>query len=243
MNRKPGRLNKFLEYVLGRRPDEFGLVPDEDGWVRVKDLLAALSEEQGYKYVRRSHINEVILSVPDAGLEMDDNRVRARVRQPASDGREPPTLLYVCVRKKAYPRVLEHGLAAAPERPLVLAVTPEMALRMGKRRDPDPVLLTVNTAQAGDHGVVFTPRGELLFTADSLPPGTFSGPAPPKAPEPSKKKPEKKPSRPEKREWGSVFPDASALYGPDPMEKKGRKKKSWKEQTRRDRRRRMRDED
>ena len=34
-----------MAYVLGQRPDEFGLVPDEKGFVRVKDFVKAISEE------------------------------------------------------------------------------------------------------------------------------------------------------------------------------------------------------
>ena len=36
--RSPKQLAKFLNYVLGRRPDEFGLVMDKDGFVKIKDL-------------------------------------------------------------------------------------------------------------------------------------------------------------------------------------------------------------
>ncbi len=50
------QLEKFLFYVLGKRPDEFGLVPDSEGYVRTRELLRAVSEEDGYRYVRESHI-------------------------------------------------------------------------------------------------------------------------------------------------------------------------------------------
>ena len=56
------KLAKFLHYVLGRHPDEFGLVPDADGWVKIKELLNALSEESGWGYVRTSHLNEIMLT-------------------------------------------------------------------------------------------------------------------------------------------------------------------------------------
>ena len=39
-------LSRMLAYVLGHRPDEFGLLPDESGYVRLKDLLTALKEEE-----------------------------------------------------------------------------------------------------------------------------------------------------------------------------------------------------
>jgi len=46
--RSPQNLAKMLAYVLGRRPDEFGLIPDAEGFVRIKDLLKALHEEEGW---------------------------------------------------------------------------------------------------------------------------------------------------------------------------------------------------
>jgi len=41
----------MLTYILAYRPDEFGLVPSEEGFVRYKDLLKALHEEDGWRTV------------------------------------------------------------------------------------------------------------------------------------------------------------------------------------------------
>ena len=41
---KQDSLEKLLRYILGLRPDEFGLHPDENGYVAVKPLLAALHD-------------------------------------------------------------------------------------------------------------------------------------------------------------------------------------------------------
>ena len=38
-------LAKFLAYILGNRPDEFGLVPDPDGYVKIKALLKVLRHQ------------------------------------------------------------------------------------------------------------------------------------------------------------------------------------------------------
>ena len=51
------QLAKIISYILGRNPAEFGLVPDSDGFVKIKEFLKALSEEEGLKYVRTSNIN------------------------------------------------------------------------------------------------------------------------------------------------------------------------------------------
>ncbi|MCK4729362.1 MAG: RNA 2'-phosphotransferase, partial [Desulfobacterales bacterium] len=41
----PKQLEKMMSYILGRRPDEFGLALNDQGFVRLKDLLKAISEE------------------------------------------------------------------------------------------------------------------------------------------------------------------------------------------------------
>ena len=53
------KFSKFLVYILGRKPDEFGLVPDKDGFVKIKELLKAINEEDGWRHIREqpSHAN------------------------------------------------------------------------------------------------------------------------------------------------------------------------------------------
>jgi len=66
-----------MAYVLGHRPDEFGLVPDAEGFVRLKDLLRALSEEPGWGYVRKSHIHEVLITCRGDAFVTEDDRIKA----------------------------------------------------------------------------------------------------------------------------------------------------------------------
>ena len=151
--KNPKDLAKLLAYALGRRPDEFGLVPDTEGFVRIKTLLQALGEEAGWKYVRESHLREVVLSVSDPPVEMVESRIRARdgsrLPEPAYEP-SPPGLLYHCVRRRAWPHVRQKGLKPVAEARVCLAADPEAALRRGRRIDPDPVLVTVHTTNALD---------------------------------------------------------------------------------------------
>jgi putative RNA 2'-phosphotransferase len=181
-SRSPQGLAKMLVYVLGRRPDEFGLVPDPEGFVRVKDLLKALHEEDGWRHVNPSHINEVLLSVPEAGLELAEGRIRARNRLgPSTPDPALPKLLYACIRRRAYLHVHTEGIQVSTGAPgVLLAADGEMAARLGRRIDPDPVILTVNVHLLIGSGRTLTPAGEGLFTTDAVPPGTFSGPPLPK---------------------------------------------------------------
>ena len=100
------QLSKFISYVLGRKPYEFGLVPEHDGFVKIKELLKAFCEEDGLKYVRRSHINEIIMTFPDPPIEIKDNLIRAKNRDKLPEhtlAQNLPKLLFTCVRRKAYP--------------------------------------------------------------------------------------------------------------------------------------------
>jgi putative RNA 2'-phosphotransferase len=178
-------LSRMLAYMLGRRPDEFGLVPTPDGFVTIKELLKALNEEDGWRHVRWASIAHLLATDPQAPVEVVENRIRAVDRahlNPPMAARQPPKLLYTCVRRKAYPHVHREGIAPAGRPSVVLAADSGMALRLGRRRDPDPVLLTVQVAKAMAAGAVFLQAGERLFLVDGIAAGCFSGPPLPKPP-------------------------------------------------------------
>lgn len=181
--RSPHDLAKMLDYVLGRRPDEFGLVPDAQGFVRLKDLLKALHEEEGWGYVNLSHLNEVVLSVANAPVETVAGLIRASSRAASAlemPEPEPPRLLYACVRRRAYPHVYAEGIRPSSHPRVVLASDRTLAERLGRRIDPDPVILAVKVQSAREKGILFSRLGECLFTAEAIPPECFSGPPLPK---------------------------------------------------------------
>ena len=233
------RLEKLIVYVLGRRPDEFGLVPEAEGWVKLKDLLKAINEEDGWRHVRRSHIDEIVLTQPAPEIEINDNRVRARFQehlpgpQPVD---EPPKLLYTCIRRRAYFVVLEKGIVAAEGEKVVLAAAPDLALRIGRRRDPHPVLLTVNVEQALTHGIALHRYGELLYLADAIPSSCFTGPPLPKE-KPAAAKPAVEPDRASRHEAGTFVLDPSR-FNPDSRKSdltKKHREQDWKKERRQQR--------
>ncbi|NVM23899.1 MAG: RNA 2'-phosphotransferase [Desulfobacterales bacterium] len=240
----PKQLEKLMAYILGRRPDEFGLVPDEDGFVRMKDLLKAISEEPGWGYARKSHINEVLVTLRDNLFVVEDDRIKSACPDEAVSpvaGTAPPKILYHCVRRKAYPVVLQRGIIPMGTPRVFLATTEELALRIGKRRDPTPVLLTVQAQRAFEEGVKFLRQGELIHIVDHVPIDYFSGP--PLAKEKKESgKPKKEPSlTPEAVPAGGFFFDIerSQALQQQRVKRKGLKKEiGWKKEARRLRRKR-----
>lgn len=176
------KLGNLILYILERRPDEFGLVPDAEGCVKIKSLLWAINEEDGFKYVRRFHIDDILSSFPDFQVEIKDSLIRAKnlnnlPKQEIADNL--PKLLYTFVRKNAYSFVLENGIHPVGGEKVVLSSTGEMAERIGKRFDQSPVLLTVHTRKALDAGIVFYTSGEL-YVSGIIPVDCFTGPPPPR---------------------------------------------------------------
>jgi len=183
MQRKsPKELAKILAYVLGRRPDEFGLVPDRSGYVKIKDLLKALGEEREFRYVRRSHLEEVRLTLAKPPIEIEDHLIRARNRSdlPIPEAADDlPKLLYTCIRRKAYPYVTVKGVMKS-EGDVILSSDRDMARRIGKRIDQSPVTLTVRVQKSLQKRVRYFSGGGELYTAAFIPAGCFTGPPLPK---------------------------------------------------------------
>ncbi len=190
--RQTDQLIKLLQYVLERHPDEFGLVPDRDGYVRVKDLIKALNEDEEVRAVRPAQIDQLFRIGVDLPLERNGSLIRARNRErlPAQTvAEDPPALLYTCVRQRAYRGVCEKGITGMGDGRVVLAAERPMAERIGRRFDRQAVLLTVNTRQGQGSGVMFLTAGNL-FWAGHVPPGCFTGPPLPEE-KPASKKPVK----------------------------------------------------
>ena len=176
------KLSKLIVYMLGRQPDEFGLLPDENGYVKIKDLMKALGEEPGWRHVRLNHIREVTYSAGSPAVEIENNLIRAKDRTHLFFPEVPdtlPKLIYCAVRQRAYPVLLEKGLTPTANR-ILLAGEIAMAKRLGRRIDPSPVILTVNSENARKKGATVWRFGKRLFLSDCLPLGSFSGPPLPK---------------------------------------------------------------
>ncbi len=226
------QLAKFLSYVLGRRPDEFGLVPDQDGFVKLKELIQAVNEDDGFRHVRRALIDELIITQPDPPVEIMDSRIRAIDRElltPVKPEENLPKLMYIAVSRKSHPVVLEKGIRPTYFSQVILSLDEKMAIRIGKRRDSSPVVLTVNVQQSKKAGITFLKAGYLLFLADTIPVNCFTGPPLPKQKIDTQKQ-EKQPDTEKQRMAGSFLMDIANKNGNE--DKTG----SWKRDKKRLRR-------
>lgn len=230
-------LSRFLTYLLAHRPDEFGLVPDAEGFIAIKDLLRAIHEEPGWGYVREGHLREVLMGKDRALFVREEGRLRSVEKRWHLDLQAPsentPKILFIAVRRKAHAHVMEKGLFS--DRPLVLSPDRDMALRLGERRDQKPVILEVMTGPAQQQGVFFHAFGDLYLSRE-IPPEFISGPpVPEEVPELQPAKKEKPTPRPSILSGGTFVLEAHR--DPDLSRRRdGRKPRGWKEDSRKLRR-------
>ena len=105
----------------------------------------------------------------------------------------------------------------------MLARSKEMALKLGKRRAPSPILVTIQAQAAAKKGAEFTGYGEELFLAVSLPREFLQVPTPP--PPPEKPKPAKPVAPPTP---GTFLVDLGAPAAKTPPRRGKKAEPAWK---------------
>jgi len=233
----------MLAYMLGHRPFEFGLVPDEMGFVPIKDLLQALHEEPGWGYAREGSINEVLMGEGRSLFEHINKKIRTIDREWSFDYDGtidlPGKILFLGIRRKAHPVVMENGLRMTGGSYYVLSPDREMAERIGKRHDHQPVILEIMADAAQREGVSVRRFGDLFLT-EEIPVRFIAGPPVPK--NVIKAREEKDAGRKEKEiipqfQAGTFLLDLEKTPSQYRKEKGGKKKRTWKEDARKERKR------
>lgn len=160
-------LQKTLAYILGRRPDEVGLILDESGFVKIGELCKALKEE-GWSYVSEKDIVEAVLTDAENRFELKEGKIRAKDVKGLEYGHFekviPPKVLFLGVPKEGYLSALNKGLLPPKgQRYVYLFMERSLAERVAKRRHRDPVLLEVRALEASKAGSEFFKVFPLIF--------------------------------------------------------------------------------
>jgi len=230
--KKNNNTEKLIHYLIGIKPDEFLLVPDSNGFIKLKDLLKAVHETKDLRWITKTKIIHCANN-SESRLEIKDNLIRSKEREKITRRKEvlkAPGELYIAIRQKAWPNIHDKGLY--PEnREIILSNKKEIAQKLGKRKDQSPILLTINTKIALKTNTKFQAFGENIFIASHLVPKSINGPDPEKLSIPKKQK--KIPEKKEAITPGSFTPDILTLF---PGQHENQAKKSWKNNKKRLRR-------
>jgi putative RNA 2'-phosphotransferase len=169
----PKTLAKTLAYIACLSPGEYGLFWDPDGTMPWKELYWALQEDAALRFVKETHLKELAYLGIELPFFLDGPLLRLHKDSPPPvyPFTEPPERLYHAIPIKSFARVSAHGLSPRGNRPFLrLTPTREMALRLAKRRDPEPAAIEVSARKAGLAGAQFRMVGAELFLVEAIAP-------------------------------------------------------------------------
>ncbi len=175
-------LSKFISLVLRHDPGAAGVTLDPHGWVRVRDLCAAL-QERGQR-LDLELIEDMMGSSDKQRWELSPDQKYIRALhghsvelefdyQPA----EPPDTLYHGTVRKFVDAIQEQGLIPGGRQFVHLAVTTAAAADVARRRGR-PVILHVAAARMASEGHAFFHTASGVWLTAHVPPTYLTFPFP-----------------------------------------------------------------
>jgi len=170
------KISKSMSHALRHEPWLYELELDEEGWIGIDWLLAALKEKgQAWARLTRSDILRVVENCDKQRHELDGEKIRARYGHslPGRLKRTPaatPLHLWHGTPPKVAQSILAEGLKPMSRQYVHLSTDQATAVQVGSRRAERPTLLRINALAAhNDGGVKFYEGNEIVWLADEVP--------------------------------------------------------------------------
>ncbi len=175
LDREKTRLSRTIALALRHEPWRFDLEPDEQGWVDIKDLLAALKKtKQVWANLTEADLAEMIASSDKKRFEIDGGRIRAlyghsTLKRIEKTRKEPPEFLYHGTHPEVVPIIKAQGLRPMARQYVHLSADQPTALQVGRRRTKKPAILRILALKAHRTGVLFYEGNDKVWLADDIP--------------------------------------------------------------------------
>ena len=159
--------SKCISYALRHNPGKFGIELDSEGWVDIDVLCKALETHEPRAYITKKGIEDIIASSEKKRFEINGNKIRATYGHSIEQKIEyvpqvPPTLLYHGTTHRAYMKIaglFGRGLQPMERQYVHLSSDIKTAIKVGKRRDANPIILVVNAIWMHEAGFKFYHTG------------------------------------------------------------------------------------
>lgn len=167
-------LSKEVSYALRHAPWEYELEMDAEGYVSVKQLLAALCMVEKWHDVDEKDLAKMIEKSPKKRHEIKEDRIRAfyghtMPMKIVKEEKIPPDILYHGTARRFLAEIKESGLLPQSRQYVHLSQDIETAKNVGKRHDYQPLVLVIDATAAWNEGVKFYYGNEKVWLVDSIP--------------------------------------------------------------------------
>jgi putative RNA 2'-phosphotransferase len=162
---KAEKLGKIISGALRHFPGDLGIEMDEQGWVRLDDLIKVI--ERKYPWARPYHV-EAMFDTDDKGrYERDGELVRARYGHSIEIALDFPDadydMLYYGTSEEEADRILEIGLKPVNQHYVHLSKSIEEAVKVACIRTEHPVIISVNARRAQENGIRILDAGPVCL--------------------------------------------------------------------------------
>jgi len=167
------RVSKLMAYILRHSPEEFGLKPDEEGFVPLEELVNAL--RRVYPDVTGDFVRKIVENDPKGRYEIRGDKIRARyghsfeVTLNHEEDRETK-ILYHGTPRRNLERILREGLKPMKRQFVHLTTSRKEAFETGRRHGKDVVLLIIDADCLRRKGLKVYKAGKNVRTIREVPP-------------------------------------------------------------------------
>lgn len=165
--------SKFLSLVLRHKPEEIGLVLDQNGWAAIDELIA-LANARGTN-LSRAQIESIVENSDKKRFAISADGTKIRANQGHSvdialglSPQIPPERLYHGTATRFLELIRESGLHSASRQHVHLSSDLVTAEKVGSRHGK-PVILTVESGQMARDGHLFYLSENGVWLTEAVP--------------------------------------------------------------------------
>lgn len=171
-------ISKYLSLVLRHNPAAAGVTLDEEGWVRVEDLLAGAARH-GHSFTR-AELEQVVQKSEKQRFAFSSDAQLIRANQGHSVSvdlgltpRTPPEVLYHGTVERFLYSIIARGVEKRSRQYVHLSLDVATATRVGSRRG-EPVILKIAAASMHSDGFRFFCSANGVWLTEYVPPQYIS---------------------------------------------------------------------
>ena len=170
------KLSKKISYALRHSPESFGLEMDSKGFVDIDALICGLNELQAFERdITRRDIEYIMKIMEKKRFEIVGDKIRAYYGHSIESTIQhmekiPPKILYHGTAHRFEASIKEQGLLPMSRQFVHLSEDLDTAVSVGKRRDKEPLIYSIDTEKARDKGLKFYIGNQDVWLTEKVPP-------------------------------------------------------------------------
>lgn len=166
------KLSRYISFVLRHHPEEIGATVDEQGWMKVDELLHGMQAKG--KYINRTILENIVLTDEKQRYHYNEDHTKIRAAQGHSipvyidmESKVPPHYLYHGTSKQNYEKIKETKIKKMNRLYVHLSKDVTTACQVGKRHGI-PVVLVLDTKAMLQDGYQFYVAANGVWLCDDV---------------------------------------------------------------------------